>query len=314
MEPQHPILNTDTTQVYPGNTYDYLPYNASVASLLYNNVYGPGNCLDQLLDCAAHGTNDICSTADNFCANLVESIYDNYLGRDEYDFRELTPDPFPYSFYVDYLNTPSVQTAIGAYTNFTESSNAVYLAFSSTGDDGRRVQTTEDVAALLSQGVSVIMYAGDADYNCNWLGGEAVSNEVGAPGFSAAGYVNITTPDGIIHGQVRQAGTFAFVRVYESGHEVPFYQPELALTMFERAISGRDIATGKHAAVAGYKTVGPLKSTYREGNATVQWKVLDSDATYNTTTNGPNPTPEASSSASKKRKLQRRFKPVAGRV
>ncbi|KAL1860912.1 hypothetical protein Plec18170_001426 [Paecilomyces lecythidis] len=302
--------------VFPGNTYDYLPYNASVSSLLYNNLYGPGNCLDQLLDCAARGTNEICSTADTFCANHVESIYDDYLNRDEYDFRELMPDPFPYEFYVDYLNTPAVQTAIGAYVNFTESSNAVGLAFSSTGDDGRRANTTQDVAALLAQDIAVVMYAGDADYNCNWLGGEAVAAEVHAPGFADAGYTNISTSDGVVHGQVRQAGKFAFVRVYESGHEVPFYQPELALTMFSRVISGRDVATGKHSVVSsgsGYRTIGPEKSTYREGNGTVQWKVLDADTTYNTTLNGPNPTPAASSKG-KKKVQKRRFKPVAGRV
>ncbi|KAJ9353715.1 hypothetical protein DTO027B9_5158 [Paecilomyces variotii] len=302
--------------VYPGNTYDYLPYNASITSLLYNNLYGPGNCLDQLLDCAAHpAINEICSTADTFCANHVESIYDNYLGRDEYDFRELVPDPFPYSFYVNYLNTPSIQTAIGAYVNFTESNNAVYLAFSSTGDDGRRSNTTQDVASLLAQNISVVMYAGDADYNCNWLGGEAVAISVDAPGFQEAGYTNISTSDGIVHGQVRQAGKFAFVRVYESGHEVPFYQPELALEMFRRVISGRDVATGKHSVVLseGYRTVGEEKSTYREGNGTVQWKVLGPDTTYNTTLNGPNATPVASS-GSKKKMQKRRFKPVAGGV
>ena len=74
----------------------------------------------------------------------VEEIYDNVLNRDEYDIRELQPDPFPpmyvltvsfslslgiytdrelsdsmCSFYVQYLNTPVVQAAIGAYVNFS---------------------------------------------------------------------------------------------------------------------------------------------------------------------------------------------------
>jgi hypothetical protein len=301
------------SQVYPGNTYDYIPYNTSITSLLYNNLYGPGNCVAQLLDCAARGINEICSAGDDFCANQVESIYDIYLGRDEYDFRELNPDPFPYSFYIDYLNTPAVQAAIGAYVNYTESNNAVYLAFASTGDDGRVMQTTQDVAKLLAQGVTVVMYAGDADYNCNWLGGEAVSLEVGAPDFNRAGYTNISTDDGIVHGQVRQAGQFAFVRVYESGHEVPFYQPLLALALFERVIGGRDVATGRLAVRPGYKTAGTLKSTYREGNGTIQWTVLDPDATYNTTTNAPNP-PDKKSRRDAPKKDRRRFKPMATRA
>jgi len=72
---------------------------------------------------------------------MVENIFDIYLNRDEYDMRELYPDPFPTLFYVDYLNTPEVQTAIGAYQNFSESNNAVSNAFSGTGDDGREYGT-----------------------------------------------------------------------------------------------------------------------------------------------------------------------------
>lgn len=273
--------------VSPGNTYDYAPFNDSIASLFYNNLYGPGNCVDRLNACYAGGDNAICGDADTFCANHVENLFDIYLGRDEYDARELYPDPFPYEFYVDYLNTPRVQAAIGAVVNFTEGSDAVWEAFSSTGDDGRESNTIEDVRYLLSQGVTVAMYAGDADYNCNWLGGEKVAEEVAAKGFSAAGYVNITTSDDIVHGQVKQAGKFSFTRIYESGHEVPFYQPLASLELFERIINGLDIATGEKNVTSCYMTVGTKESTYREGNSTVQWDVLPADTTYDVNTNGP---------------------------
>jgi Serine carboxypeptidase len=46
---------------------------------------------------------------------------------------------------------------------------------------------------LIQANITVIMYTGDADYNCNWLGGEAVSNEIGAPGFSGAGMSSLLT-------------------------------------------------------------------------------------------------------------------------
>ena len=45
-----------------------------------------------------------------------------------------------------------------------------------------------------------------------------VSNEVGQPGFNFSGYTNVSTSDGIVHGQVKQSGAFSFVRIYESGH------------------------------------------------------------------------------------------------
>ena len=71
--------------------------------------------------------------------------------------------------------------------------------------------------------------------------------------------------------------------------EVPFYQPEVALAIFERAIAGLDIATGLVNVISGYRTVGSPTSDYREGNATVQFEVINTNTTYNTTTNEPNP-------------------------
>lgn len=256
---------------------------------MYNNLYGPGNCIDGLKYCASSGIDEICDYADNFCAQEVENIYDIYLGRDEYDVREFYPDAFPYGFYVDYLNTPEVQEAIGAFVNFSESNGAVGGAFFTTGDDGRKLTTVADMLKLIEANVTVIMYTGDADYNCNWLGGQVVSNEIGAPGFKNAGYTNISTSDGIVHGQVKQAGKFAFLRIYESGHEVPFYQPVVALALFERAIKGLDIATGKVVVGANYLTKGTAHSTYIEGNSTIQFTTANTTQTYNTTTNEPNP-------------------------
>lgn len=63
-----------------------------------------------------------------------------------------------------YLNKPDVLAAIGAYQNFTEGSDAVWAAFSGTGDDDREVGTVEAIGQLLEQGVTVTLYAGDADY------------------------------------------------------------------------------------------------------------------------------------------------------
>ncbi|KAI1754256.1 Alpha/Beta hydrolase protein [Xylaria castorea] len=275
--------------VFPGNTYDYAPFNEANASMFYNNVYGKGNCLDRLQDCKNTGDNAICSSADNFCAYMVESVYDDVLGRDEYDMRELTPDPFPYGFYNDYLNTPLVQAAIGAYTNFS-SNGAVGDAFSSTGDDGREIGVLAALRYLIRRGVTVALYAGDADYNCNWLGSQVVADTVGAtaqPGFAAAGYRDVKTSDGVVHGQVKQAGKFSFTRIYESGHEVPFYQPLASLEFFERAIQGRDIETGQHVVGQSYRTSGPLKSTYREGNGTIQFSVTPANLTYDVITNKP---------------------------
>ena len=60
------------------------------------------------------------------------------------------------------------------------------------------------------------------------------------------------------------------------------------MAIFERAINGKDIATGGETPAKDYLTNGAKDSTYREGSATIQFDVLPSNATYNYTTNAPN--------------------------
>ena len=134
-----------------------MPFNQSVQNQWYNNLYGPGNCVDQIIDCNTHGINEVCDAADNFCYYETEYIYDLNSGRDEYDFRELTPDPFPPEFYVDYLNTPKVQAAIGAYQNYTESSSTVGAAFATTGDDNRVLKTVVDMLKLIEVSFDILL-------------------------------------------------------------------------------------------------------------------------------------------------------------
>ncbi len=76
--------------------------------------------------------------------------------------RYLTPNPFPYGYFDQYLNLPEVQAAVGAFQNYSESSNVVGTAFGSTGDDDRESNTVEDCKKLLASGVQLTMYFGDA--------------------------------------------------------------------------------------------------------------------------------------------------------
>jgi carboxypeptidase C (cathepsin A) len=147
--------------INPGNTYD-ITFNSSVQEEWYNNLYGEGNCVDMTKDCFRTGENGVCARADNFCASKVENMYDIYSGRDEYDSRYLTPDPFPYSYFEQYLNLPDVQKAIGAYQNFSTSSGTVSSAFGNTGDDDRESGTIEACQKLLEAGIQVMLYYGDA--------------------------------------------------------------------------------------------------------------------------------------------------------
>jgi carboxypeptidase C (cathepsin A) len=272
--------------VSPGNTYDYRPFNESYSQLMYNNLYQQGGCIDGLKDCAVTGDNEICANADDYCTTNVDNLWE-ITTRDETEIRELNDDPFPYGFYVDYLNRPEVQQAIGAYTNFSTESQTVSDAFDSTGDDAREANTIEYVQSFLARGGTVNLYFGDADYSVNWYGGEAVAKLIGVDGWDEAGYVNVTTSDEIVHGQVKQAGKFSFMRVYYAGHEAPFYKPVLLLETLERILGGKDVATGQVEPDEWYRTKGPAESTFREGNSTIQWKQVYTNTTYDVDTNAP---------------------------
>ena len=110
------------------------------------------------------------------------------------------------------------------------------------------------------------MYHGDADYICNWFGGQAVSLNLEyahAAEFRAAGYAPFVV-DGTEYGEVRQYGNYSFMRIYEAGHEVPFYQPLASLAMFSRALGNLDIATGETALTGTYETNGTVNATHTE--------------------------------------------------
>ena len=80
-------------------------------------------------------------------------------------------DPDPPDYFEHYLNLPEVQNAIGVNLNYTEANNDIYWAFQETGDFVYP-NFIEDLEMLLDTGVRVSLYYGDADYICNWFGGQ----------------------------------------------------------------------------------------------------------------------------------------------
>lgn len=119
-----------------------------------------------------------------------------------------------------WLNTAPIQNAVGVDLNYT-SSNLIYTAFTISGDFA--IGYLKDVEKLLEWDVQVSLVYGDADYICNWPGGEALSlaaNWTGAEAFHNAGYTNLLV-DGKAYGETRQYGKLSFTRVWEAGHEVP---------------------------------------------------------------------------------------------
>ena len=103
-------------------------------------------------------------------------------------------------------------------------------------------------------------------YICNWFGGEALSLSLEYPHakeFRAAGYVPFTV-DETEYGEVRQYGNFSFMRMYESGHEVPYYQPVAALEVFRRVLGNLILSDGSKPVTPDYETGGQAQATHTE--------------------------------------------------
>ncbi|KAL2012769.1 hypothetical protein VTN00DRAFT_294 [Thermoascus crustaceus] len=252
------------------NTYGIKAVNETVYNYMKFANTMPNGCQDLVANCKQTNRSSladyaICTEATNMCRDNVEGPYYAFSGRGTYDIRHPYQDPTPPNFFPEYLKKDSVMNAIGVDVNYTSSNTEVYYAFQQTGDFVWP-NFIDDLEELLELPVRISLIYGDADYICNWFGGEAISlaaNYSDADKFRAAGYAPMTV-NGIEYGETREYGNFSFTRVYEAGHEVPYYQPIAALQLFNRTLFGWDIATGNTKIWEDYRTEGSPKATHTQ--------------------------------------------------
>jgi carboxypeptidase C (cathepsin A) len=95
----------------------------------------------------------------------------------------------------------------------------------------------------VQSGITTLIWAGDADAVCDWFGGFASTNAIdfsGTSKFNAKQVVNYTV-DGVAKGAFKSVDNLSWLRVYESGHEVPYFQPKLALQVFKQTLQKKPI-------------------------------------------------------------------------
>jgi len=207
----------------------------------------------------------LCSEAADMCRDNVESPYYFYSGRGVYDIRHPYADPTTPGFFKAYLNQGWVQDALGVSVNYTESNTDIYWQFQSTGDF-IYPNFLADLENIIDSGVRVNLYYGDADYICNWFGGQAISLALQykySKEFAQQGYAPLVW-GGKEYGEVREYGNFSFTRIYEAGHEVPYYQPQGSFALFDRAINFVDLATGTKKVTGKLGSNGPSSATHTE--------------------------------------------------
>ncbi|KAJ1962780.1 hypothetical protein GGI12_002445 [Dipsacomyces acuminosporus] len=183
-----------------------------------------------------------CYPAEMYCNSMLVSYQRS--GANPYDVRipcEGGNLCYPIMQDIDaYLNRPDVQKELGSdVAKFESCSQKVYSGFILNGDWMKPY--VDEIPPLLEAGIRVLVYAGDADFVCNWYGNKAWARALewsGKDGFNEAGDLDWYV--GSKHaGEVRSFKNFSFIRVFQAGHMTPYDQPKSALDMVNRWIEKR---------------------------------------------------------------------------
>ncbi|KND94070.1 Carboxypeptidase Y-like protein A [Tolypocladium ophioglossoides CBS 100239] len=195
-------------------------------------------CQSLIQSCYDGGDTQTCASATSNCNNAIFGTFSR-SGKDIYDIRQNDGACTP-SYSSQFLNSKTVMKALGVEVDRFDSCNSnINGNFVSAGD--WMLPIHRSIPRILEQ-IPVLIYAGDADFICNWLGNRAWTNALEWPGkeaFSKAKVEPLRSVRGKAdYGNVKTAQKFAFVQIYQAGHMVPADQPEPAMDMFNRWISG----------------------------------------------------------------------------
>lgn len=185
-----------------------------------------------------------CVPASIYCNNAMMGPYQK-TGLNVYDIRGKCEDSanLCYSemgWIASFLNKKEVMKAVGAEVETFESCNMdVNRGFLFAGDWMKPFHRL--VPGILEQ-IPVMIYAGEADFICNYLGNHAWTEALEWPGKEAFNKVDQEklklSGHGKETGTVKASGNFTFLTIHNAGHMVPYDQPEASLDFLNRWISG----------------------------------------------------------------------------
>jgi len=138
----------------------------------------------------------------------------------------------------EFLAQPSVQKALGvsSESSWTECNQIVHTLML-----GDWVTNLEILVPSLLQEYTVLVYSGELDYICNWMGGDAWTSNMKWPGKTAFNTANRTDwhVGGQVVGSAKSAQGLTFLKVSNAGHMVPMDQPKNALDMLKRFLKNQ---------------------------------------------------------------------------
>ncbi|KAK4435970.1 Serine carboxypeptidase-like 49 [Sesamum alatum] len=191
-------------------------------------------CESAIKLCGTDGTIS-CMAAYFVCNTIFTAIVARAGDVNYYDIRKKCEGNMCYDFsnLEKFLNEQPVRDALGVGdVQFVSCSSTVYQAM--LMDWMRNLEV--GIPALLEDGIKLLVYAGEYDLICNWLGNSRWVHAMewsGQKEFVAASEVPFKV-DGSEAGLLTSHGPLSFLKVHDAGHMVPMDQPKASLEMLKR--------------------------------------------------------------------------------
>lgn len=209
--------------------------------------------------CSTHKWGWLCGLTLQYCqATIFGRVLASQPGINVYDIRKQCEGPLCYDFSdADrYLNSAAVRKALGVGdAQWQECNMLVHAAF--YGDFMRDFSLK--LVPLLEDDIRVMIYAGDRDLICNWLGNRRWVDQLQWAG--TEGWAQAQDKPWVVKG--RQAGlvtnfdTLTFVKIADAGHMAPMDQPVALLDMISRFMYGKDLADADDVVTSQQRQTGP---------------------------------------------------------
>ncbi|KAK9078519.1 hypothetical protein SSX86_002576 [Deinandra increscens subsp. villosa] len=208
---------------------------------------GENSCLDALNICSQIYKEVL--KISPVCVSPTSQAYNHNSQCNSYELKQLSvswqvydirrQDCYDMSGTEKFLSSASVKKALGVPQDidFVSCSGTVYRAMME--DIMRNLEV--GLPELLEDGIKMLVYAGEYDLICNWLGNyrwvEAMKWS-GQLEFKASSVTKFEV-DGKEAGLLKKHGPLTFLKVRDAGHMVPMDQPKASLQMLKMWIDGK---------------------------------------------------------------------------
>jgi carboxypeptidase C (cathepsin A) len=227
------------------NTYRPL-INETQAKKYYDKMNS--QCMPQLQACNNGTGNNVCMLSLLTCKSTLELPLSSEGDFDVYDVRKpamigadgVQPS-FPPQTYEKYLHMPEIQSAIGASQKYDSCPRPIQTRFLKTGDGISQLTTRVKLTCsdsitylpalehLVNRNVTTVLWAGDADFICNWKANLYTANKIQYQGREKFNKMEMQPykVNGKTKGTFKIVDNLSYLRVFEAGHTLMAFRKYL---------------------------------------------------------------------------------------